>query len=226
MKAIRHLAALAAALLLPLRGFAQEGQLAPPAVPTMASNSAPDAPAASPWSLYLYVDGYIVPHGQSYVSPIFTADRAWLHLEARYNYEDQRTGSLWFGYNFKRGRTVTLVVTPMFGTVMGDTTGVAPGYEVLVAYQKLSFFDTGEYVFDARNRKSDYFFNWPEAIYSPWNWFRVGFAAQETKVYRAHLSTQAGFLAGVSHKRLGFTTYVFNPGSSTPTVLLEASVRF
>ena len=52
------------------------------------------------WSFNVVADGYIVPNDQSYVSPTFTADRNWLHLEARYNYENLRTGSLWVGYNF------------------------------------------------------------------------------------------------------------------------------
>ena len=43
------------------------------------------ASAATPWAFNLVMDGYIVPNDQSYVSPTFTADRKWLHLEARYN---------------------------------------------------------------------------------------------------------------------------------------------
>jgi hypothetical protein len=52
-------------------------------------------PAAQPWEYSLAVAGYIVPNGMSYVNPVFTADHHWLHLEARYNYENLHTGSLW-----------------------------------------------------------------------------------------------------------------------------------
>ena len=46
------------------------------------------------WDYSLTVDGFIVPDDVSYVNPTFTADHDWLHLEARYNYEGIRTGSV------------------------------------------------------------------------------------------------------------------------------------
>src|SRR5215469_11250075 len=55
-------------------------------------------PAASTWSFYANAYGYIAPHNEFYVSPTLLADHKWLHLEARYNYENQRTGSVWGGY--------------------------------------------------------------------------------------------------------------------------------
>jgi hypothetical protein len=68
-----------------------------------ATGSAPvkTSPAeVQPWEYNLTVDGYIIPDGTSYVDPVFSADHNWLHLEARYNNENLRTGSLWVGYNF------------------------------------------------------------------------------------------------------------------------------
>jgi hypothetical protein len=56
------------------------------------------------WEIGLTLDGYIVPDQDGYFSPTLAADREWLHLEARYNYEDLRTGSLWAGYNFSVGK--------------------------------------------------------------------------------------------------------------------------
>ena len=64
---------------------------------------------------------------QSYVDPVFTADHEWLHLEARYNYENLHTGSVWVGYKFTAGKKLVLDVTPMIGGVFGRTTGIAPG---------------------------------------------------------------------------------------------------
>ena len=75
-----------------------------------------------------------MPNDQSYVSPVFAADRGWLHLEARYNDEYQKTGSLWAGYNFSAGDKIVLEVTPMLGVVFGDTTGIAPGCHIFVVH--------------------------------------------------------------------------------------------
>src|SRR5262249_14302936 len=94
--------------------------------------------AAISWEFSAAVDGYVVPHQQFYLSPILTADRTWLHLEARYNYEDQQTGSTWVGYNFSFGHRLKVDVTPMIGGVFGNITGVAPGYEFSLAYKRIT----------------------------------------------------------------------------------------
>ena len=38
-----------------------------------------------------------------FVLPVITADKGKLHLEARYNYEDRKTTSVWGGMNFHFG---------------------------------------------------------------------------------------------------------------------------
>jgi hypothetical protein len=59
-----------------------------------------DIAISNTWAFTAVVDGYFAPGEDGYADPIFTADHNWLHLEARYNYEDLRTGSVWLGYNF------------------------------------------------------------------------------------------------------------------------------
>ncbi|MGB9156740.1 MAG: hypothetical protein WCB20_09635, partial [Chthoniobacterales bacterium] len=89
------------------------------------------------WSYALSTATYLVRNDREYVNPTFTADRNWLHLEARYNYEALKTGSLWLGYNFSVGEKLTLEATPMVGGVFGDITGFAPGYTLSLTYWKL-----------------------------------------------------------------------------------------
>src|SRR5262245_19504180 len=72
---------------------------------------------------------YFVPHDDDYIQPTFTVDHDWLHLEARYNYEDLDTASLWGGYNLSGGEEIAWEITPMLGVVFGDTDGLAPGYK-------------------------------------------------------------------------------------------------
>ena len=90
------------------------------------------------WSFAVAGYGYIIPDDQSYFSPTFRADRKWAHLEARYNYEDLKTGSLWLGYNVSFGQKLVLEATPMVGGIFGNTTGVAPGYLFTLSYKKIS----------------------------------------------------------------------------------------
>src|SRR5215471_15070922 len=81
------------------------------------------------WSFGASIYGYFVPDSPDYAEQTITADHHWLHLEARYNYEDLETGSVWLGYNFSGGEKLAWELTPMLGGVFGHTTGIAPGYK-------------------------------------------------------------------------------------------------
>ncbi len=214
MRATQQLGGLAVVVLLGCKLF---GQGPPAAAPAAANNQ---------WDYNLTVDGYVIPDDTSYVNPVFTADRNWLHLEARYNDENLRTGSLWAGYNFSVGKKLLLEVTPMIGGVFGRTDGIAPGCEASLTYKKIELSITNEYVFDTTHKSGNFYYSWPQLTYSPVDWFRVGLVAQHNRAFHTSLDVQRGFLVGVSQKKLEFTTYIFNAGFTGPTVVLEAGVNF
>jgi hypothetical protein len=193
--------------------------------PSSGSATSPGV-SANPWQFNLTVDGYIIPNEVSYVDPIFSADRSWLHLEARYNDENLRTGSVWVGYNFAAGKKLVLNVTPMIGGVFGRTTGIAPGCEASLTYKKLQLSVTNEYVFDTRSKSGNFYNTWPEFVYSPWDWLQVGLVAERTRAFQTSLDVQRGFLVGVTHKDWASTVYVFNAGFTDPTVVLEVAWNF
>jgi hypothetical protein len=169
---------------------------------------------------------YMVPDDQNYASLIFTADRDWIHIEARYNYEDLDTGSAWIGYNFSFGKKLVLDATPMFGGVFGNLNGVAPGWEVSLSFEKLELYTENEYVFDLEDRFENFFYNWSQLTYSPFEWFQFGVVFQRTKVYQTELDIQRGLLVGFSYKMLDVTAYVFNLGWDKPTVSISAGLNF
>ena len=172
------------------------------------------------------MDGYIIPDQDAYVSPILTVTHGRLHLEARYNYENLRTGSLWVGYNFSAGKTLVLSVTPMIGGVFGRTTGIAPGCAASLTYRKVELSVSNEYVFDTGDKDGNFYYSWPQLTYSATDWLRLGLVAQRTKAFQTRLDTQRGFLVGFNHKKAEFTTYIFNAGWTTPTVVLEGGWTF
>jgi hypothetical protein len=193
-----------------------------------ASNTPPTAAAATTnqWAFTANAYFYLVPNSRDYVDPVLTADRDWLHLEARYNYEALETGSLWVGYNFSFGQKLTLDFTPMLGGVFGNLTGVAPGYELNLSWWKLTLSTQGEYVFDTGSRTGDFFYTWTELSYAPVKWFRAGFVIQRTKLYHTDFDLQRGFLVGFNYKQLDFTTYVLNLGWTDPTLVFAVGISF
>jgi len=198
---------------------------APAQTPSGQPPSSAAAPAAS-WEFNLSVSGYIVPQGQSYVNPTFMADRGKLHLEGRYNYEAQRTGSLWGGYNFKVGEKVVLKATPMIGAVFGNVNGVAPGLELTVTRNKVELYSASEYVIDAATSAGNFLYTWTQLTYSPVEWFTAGYVVQRTRAYQTPLSVQRGLLVGFTHKKLQFITHVFDIGEASPTVVLSMGYTF
>ena len=215
---VRHLSTVVVALLLLAEIQAQ----------TTAHSSATDSEDAvsNQWAYSVSAWGYLVPNDQSYGSPTLTADRKWLHLEARYNYENKETGSLWAGYNWSVGQKLVLEVTPMLGAVFGKTTGIAPGCNVILTYKRVELSSQCEYVIDLKDKEGNFFYSWNELSYSPTDWFRAGLAAQRTRAYQTPLDVQRGFLVGFSHKKFGFTTYVLNAGWTEPTVILAVGFSF
>jgi len=178
------------------------------------------------WSFSLAASGYIVPHDGSYASPTFTADRRWLHLEARYNYEDQETGSLWAGYNLSAGSKLVFEATPMLGAVFGNTSGIAPGGRLSLTYERIRLSSEIEYVFDIADKHQNFLYSWNELVYSPTDWFHAGLVAQRTRAYHTSLNVQRGVSAGFSHKKVDFTTYILNAGWTEPAVVLGLSFNF
>jgi hypothetical protein len=194
---------------------------------TTADKTTSDKPApANPWDFNLSLSGYIVPKGQSYASPTLTADHDTLHLEARYNYEGQRTGSLWAGYNLTVGKKVTFNITPMIGGIFGEINGVAPGVEATITYKKLQLYSANEYIFDTNTKSGNFFYTWTQLTYSPVSWFGFGYVTQRTRAYQTPLDIQRGPMIEFTHKKMTFTTQVFNIGETSPTYVLSVGYTF
>ena len=193
----------------------------------VAAQATPPEPAEAPaWSFSAYAYSYFVPEDRNYVQPTFTADREWLHLEARYNYESQDSASLWIGYNWSVGETVSLELTPMLGGVFGDTTGIAPGCKASLAWRRLAIYSEGEYVFDTGAREDSFFYNWSELTAAPAEWLRLGLVTQRTRAYQSEREIERGVLVGFSHGNLELTGYLLDPDLDHPTAVLAIGVTF
>jgi hypothetical protein len=211
-----RLSVAAAALLASVAAWAQ-----PHAGPPVAH-----AESAPSWEFSVSGYGYFVPHDMDYGSGTATADREWVHLEGRYNYEGLRTGSLWFGANFSFGETWKLDLTPMVGGVFGDTNGIAPGYHLTLDYKKLELYSEGEYLFDTNSHENNFFYAWSELTYAPLEWLRAGLVSQRTRVYKTPLAVQRGILVRAQVKNWTFGVYIFNFGWTDPTTVASVSVEF
>ena len=196
--------------------------------PPVAADSAPPAieDDANSWAFSASAYSYFVPDSRDYLQPTFSADRGWLHLEARYNYEDLDTGSAWLGYNVGGGQKLAWDLTPMLGGVVGNTAGIAPGYNGSLSWWKLELYSEGEYLVDTGDSSASFFYNWSELTLAPVEWLRFGSVTQRTRAYDTDRDIQRGLLVGFSYTHVDLAGYVFNPDESTPTVVIALRVTF
>ena len=117
-------------------------------------------------------------------------------------------------------------MTPMIGGVFGRTNGIAPGCEASVSWKKLEFSLDNEYVFDTTSKSGNFYYAWPQLTITPVGGLKFGGVAQHSKTFATKVDVQRGFFVGFMHKKLAFTTYVFDPGSSSTTVVLEVGATF
>ena len=181
---------------------------------------------AAAWEYSASLYGYFPPEDLHYAQPTVIANHGALHLEARYNYEGLKSGSAWVGWNVGTGETLRLDATLMVGGVVGDTRGVAPGYELTLAYGRFQLYSEGEYVFDTDDSANNFFYDWAQLGYSPLDGLSVGLVSQRTRTYQTGLGVQRGFFVGYAWKSLALNVFVFNPGWETPTVVTSLAVSF
>ena len=178
------------------------------------------------WKFSLATFTYLAQHARDYVNPNFTADRDWLHLEARYNYEELKTGSVWFGYNFSSGKKLKFEATPMLGGVFGDITGIAPGYTITVRYRSIELSTQAEYFFDAATSDGDFFYSWSELSASPADWLRLGIVVERTQASGFSSDVRRGPLIGFKYKDVNLTTYWLAAGSDEATFVFAVTFNF
>lgn len=225
MNQMRNLRSIATLLLL-LVGFVSGREPVTPDSGKALVHPAVQEERSSEWSFSASVTAYSIPDDDDYASPLFTADRDWFHFEARYNYENIDTASLWLGYNFSLGEKLVLDFTPMLGGVVGQTRGLSPGWRLALSAGDFELTNESEYVFDAENSEDNFFYMWSELTWSPTDWFWVGIVGQRTRLFQSELDIQRGVLVGFTLKEVDFTAYVFNWGWTDPTFVFSVGIEF
>lgn len=178
--------------------------------------------AESAWTLGASAYFYFIASDRDYVQPTIIGDRRWLHLEARYNYEDLDTGSGWVGYNFSVGGEVSLDFTPKLGIVFGQTTGIAPGFNGTLGWKSFVLYSEGEHVFDSEDDENSFYYSWSELTASSER-MRGGLALQRTQVYETPREFQWGALLGASFGGVEIGAYVFDPDHEDRTYVISVS---
>ena len=189
------------------------------AIPAIAQDS------TSAWELNASVIAFLYRDTIALWNPAVTADHNNLHLEARYQWEDWRTGSVWAGRWFSFGNELEVSVAPMIGGVFGNTNGVAPGYTIDASWRSLSFYSSSEYVFDLEDDSSSFGYTWTE-LSVDLDQLLFGIVLQRTRTFDSPLDLQKGMLLLREQGNFTFGMYLFNAFFTDPTVALTLAYGF
>ncbi|MBS1562130.1 MAG: hypothetical protein JSS89_11035 [Bacteroidetes bacterium] len=176
--------------------------------------SAENTTDSTGWEVHALGYGYITKSEGNYFVPVVTAEYDMLHLEARYNYEDFRTASLWAGSIFAWDGKVEGFVTPMVGVVFGSTTGISPGLEVGLQWNMFEFYTEGQYFFDLGVRDNSFMYYWTELTATVLPWLEAGVVSQRTRVIRTNDEFVAGPFIGFVGLNSELRLHAFEPGDA------------
>lgn len=147
--------------------------------------------------------------------------RNYWYVEARYNYEEMNTISVYLGKTFSSEDKLRYSVTPMLGAVAGQFKGGSVGINAVVDYEKIFFSTQSQYTFSIHERREDFFFAWSELGYQPWKWFFVGLSTQQTYLVKVNASlSEPGIMVGFTVGKWTFPLYSFRPMSNNKYFVL------
>ncbi len=133
------------------------------------------------------------------------------YAEARYNYEDINTFSLYAGRTFSAANDFSWSLTPIIGGMAGKLKGGSVGLNSECSYRKFGFSSQAQYSVSAETQYDNFFYNWSELYYQPLNWMYTGIAIQHTRMYATNALVDPGLLLGFSYNQWTFPVYSFNP---------------
>ncbi|HTF21564.1 MAG TPA: hypothetical protein VK658_25975 [Chryseolinea sp.] len=167
-----------------------------------------DIPAQVGLEQYLYLKNRKVET----LVPIITYESPHIYVEARYNYEENNTFSIYLGRSVSGKNKCEYSITPMIGFAMGQFSGVAAGANATLAYQNIFFTTQIQYARSFHEVRDDFAFAWTDLTYQPATWIYVGLSTQQTVMPRAStFLSEQGIVVGFSIERWTFPMYYFMP---------------
>jgi len=204
---------------LSVNGFAQMKNIEPIAV-------FDDTTETENWQFEAGSYYYLIPNESDEVTLLGYADYKSIDIEARYNYEDKNTASVFGGYRFETGNELIFGATPIIGCVFGNTNGIAPGLLIDLTYGKFDFYSESEYVWDFQDNENNFFYTWSELAISPNENLRVGFSANRTRLYQTDLDFERGIFCQYSVEKFTGGIHYFNPFTNDYFLIATIGIEF
>jgi hypothetical protein len=149
------------------------------------------------------------------------------YAEARYNYEDMETLSLYLGRSFTGDKRLSYSITPMLGASVGRFKGISTALNVDLEFEQFFFSAQSQYSMATPKGKGseDFFYSWSEAGFQPLNWLYAGASFQQTYTSYERL-LEPGVLVGFSFNRFSIPIYGFDLFNSSRYFIIGLTVSW
>jgi hypothetical protein len=156
-----------------------------------------------------------------YVSPIahIETSRNW-YLEARYNYEDMGTFSMYAGKTFSWEKKAEYTFTPLIGFMAGNMQGLSTGLNMEISRNAFYFAAQSQFSTSLQDYSNHFFFSWSEAGIETTDWMYAGLSMQYTQSFGTRPLFEPGVLVAFTFKQWTFPLYAFNVTDNSPYFIL------
>jgi len=134
--------------------------------------------------------------------------------EVRYNYEDKKTMSVYFGKTFYKEGELYFAATPMLGLLAGQFTGGSLGMNLTVTLKKIILLSQLQYVCSTKDRDKNFILNWSEIKYGFFTFLKSGIVLQQSTINRSVSTWEVGALICFSYRNWELPVYVFSPAAN------------
>ena len=155
--------------------------------------------------------GNIVPEEPFSLTPIVYFNNDVFYAEARYNYEELHTASLYVGKYFSKAGKLSIDIAPLLGVVAGELNAGSVGASLELRWGRWLWSMIPQYTFSWKDKSENFFYSWSELTFAVSEWFYLGPAAQRTKFFETPFEADSGLTLGFNLKQWSMPLYAFNP---------------
>ena len=157
------------------------------------------------------------------------------YWEARYNYEDVKTFSLFWGHPFYISKKMELEIVPTVGFSLGNFIGGSAALQLNAECNRFEVYSLNQYSLCFTDVKRSFFFNWTEAKYKFKKVVKLGAALQYTQSMPQKNSEEAkesthqldvGPVIGFEYKKFYLCGYFFNLWEQERNYAIGLTYRF
>jgi hypothetical protein len=154
---------------------------------------------------YFYMDKNAITY-----TPViwYQANSNW-YAEARYNYDAEKTLSVYAGKTFEKKSTISYSVSTIAGILIGQFKGGAIAVNTELEYKKIFLSLQSQYTFSIKYPNTNFIYNWGDIGYSYSSVLSAGVSIQQTSLCSSQSDRGLFIKAEFGNWTLPF--YLFNP---------------